>query len=118
MFNRNPLFMPSSCQNYSDIILFSMMQINNSTRLVCKDCDKEFFNEKDFKDHLANDVNKIKCQSCDKMFKTSINAKNHYKNVHLRAFRIACTKCERVFTNKYLLKKHSEKKHPPKVNIS
>ena len=60
----------------------------------------------------------FKCRSCHKFFKTKATAESHYKNIHEKPVRISCGKCGQVFSNKYILKKHVLKNHPPKPEIS
>jgi RNase P subunit RPR2 len=59
-----------------------------------------------------------KCEECEKVFKTEANLKNHQKTVHERVFRVTCAKCGQAFANKYILRKHAIKQHPPKAEIN
>ncbi|OMJ70880.1 hypothetical protein SteCoe_31041 [Stentor coeruleus] len=61
---------------------------------------------------------KFKCRTCDKMFLSEKQAQIHHKNIHDKTTQVTCSKCQKVFSNKYALKKHSSRHHPPTASIS
>lgn len=67
-------------------------------------------------DEIPKDI--FKCEVCKKAFKSKHNLISHKKNIHEQVFKVNCSKCGLRFANKYTLKKHSVKMHPPKVEIS
>lgn len=58
------------------------------------------------------------CEICEKVFKNARLAAHHIKSVHQGIYRVACTKCRKLCANKYTLKSHMKKKHPPVPEIS
>ncbi len=68
-------------------------------------------------DPQSSEEKVFKCLSCQKSFKTKNSVKIHYQNVHERVNRVNCAKCGRFFSNKYILKKHCKKQHPPTAEI-
>ncbi|KAM3957670.1 uncharacterized protein ACR2FA_008382 [Aphomia sociella] len=81
--------------------------------VVCKICDKGFFNNLSLRLHMTthNDVRKFKCAVCGREFRWENNLKDHVK-IHTGDKRYVCKVCGKAFVQKSTLKQHGFRNHP------
>ena len=78
----------------------------------CDLCDKSFGRNGDLKSH-KEDVHEgvtVECPICGKGGLTKSSLKGDLKN-HTGVAKVKCTKCDKTFRNKHVLKKHQESVH-------
>ena len=77
--------------------------------VTCYECDKSFKSKKDLKKHLkASHVRKIKFKICEESFDKNCYLEEHIREKHETEEQYQCDKCEKTFTLKWRMKKHTE----------
>ena len=86
-------------------------------QISCDKCEKIFYNEKSFQNHVKNSHNlerHFKCDKCNDSFFLLDHFKRHVRQVHDKSKPFECTICFKRFNFKKTLDQHFAREHEPK----
>ncbi|OMJ86843.1 hypothetical protein SteCoe_11551 [Stentor coeruleus] len=87
----------------------------------CHDCQLEFQSIRGLRQHEGKIHSKsekiLECSKCQKLFKNKYSLKAHLKQVHEKITKLPCEKCGKILFSKYTLKNHLKKHHPPQIRL-
>ena len=86
-------------------------------QINCDKCEKIFFNEKSFQDHVKSSHNlerHFKCDKCNDSFFLLYHFKRHVRQAHDKSKPFECTICFKRFNFKKTLDQHFAREHEPK----
>ena len=86
-------------------------------QINCDKCEKIFFNEKSFQDHVKSSHNlerHFKCDKCNDSFFLLYHFKRHVRQAHDKSKPFECIICFKRFNFKKTLDQHIAREHEPK----
>ena len=93
------------------------IKLMHGEQISCDKCEKIFFNEKSFQNHVKNSHNlerHFKCDKCNDSFFLLYHFKRHVRQAHDKSKPFECTICFKRFNFKKTLDQHIAREHEPK----